>query len=409
MSFQLYTTTNNRLYVSGGMSTEIGFAKYIAHRTKAVYAGWDINIRMVYPHIIEDTLKSVVKHVQAVETHGCARTILHSPGFLSVPYMTELCDFIYLPSQFLVGFNSFNELQDTLENAKKAGIKAYAVAGYDGCIPHCLVAWIKFEKMPSAYTDLIENFLGSDRILLAGVYNKDGKTTGENVIHRYNDDIYLLHIHSCYGQKTLDKDWEIFKGLTDDFLSDQVEKDKSLHIGDWESALDNMTRSYIKTDYKGLVYRACASDTLPLYKLTYELSRVFMAINKIPIAGIVTNPYIMNTPTYEATYGYLSFSYWAGSSFIDKELPKLIKRDMPIGGVLWFNDQNLQKKTLYDKLIKEFPINKHVYICNQTPLCDELTSWIEKYKPKTYPSHTPVSIYQLGVAMKEAQVKLDFL
>ena len=406
MSFQLINK-NNRIYVSGGMSTEIGFAKYIAHRTNKVYAGWDINIRKVYPDMILDTLRNVTDQIRIVEPEGSTRTVLHSPGFLSVPYITELCNMIYLPSQFLVGFNSFTELHLMMQKLKISGVKAYAVAGFDGCIPHCLVAWIKFLEMPPQYNDLIQKYLHSTNVLMMGVYDEEGKTFGENVIYQYGNnqghicegDVYMLHIYSCYGQNTSQKDWEIFQKLAPDFQSAKMSNMSCKYVGDWESAFDIMSVKYYPT-YDGLCQFAHATDTLPLYRLTYELSRMFMQHNNINIKGIVSNPYIMNTPTYEANFGYLGYTYWVGSSHIDNDLPELITRDLPKGSTIWFNDQNSQKAILKQELVKKFPNYKHVYINNSNPLCDELTNWIEKYKPTVYPQSNYVSLEQLSRAME---------
>lgn len=413
MSFQL-NETKNRIYVSGGMSTEVCFAKYMAWRTNKVYAGWDINIRSVYPKIIEDTLESVVKYVKAVESKGCGRTILHSPGFMSVPYMTELCDFVYLPSQFLVGFNSFNELDKLLTSLKEVGIKAYAVAGYDICIPQCLVAWIKFLEMPHIYKDLIQNYLQSDNVLLIGVYEKKGLTFGENVIHQYGtntgrieeNDIYMLHIHSCYGSKTLSEDWKTFESLAPDFQRTRINMDKCPYVGDWESAFDIMECTYLK-GYSGRIHYASAPDTLPLYKLSYELTRKYLAVNKKTITGIVSNPYILNTPTYEVHYGYLAYTYWAGSNHIDTELPKLIEQDLQNGGTIWINDQNNQKAILCQDIHERFNTYNTVYINNSNPLCDELTKWVETYKPLKYERCTFVSLPQLNEAMIESGVVME--
>lgn len=411
MAFQLLEK-NNRVYVSGGMSAEISFAKYVAHRTTKVYAGWDVRIRMVYPEMIIDTLRSVVEHVRIIEPEGCARPVLHSPGFLSVPYMTELCDMVYLPSQFLVGFNSFADLHRMLYVLSSNGIKAYAVAGYDGCIPHCLVAWIKFLEMPVIYDDLIQNHLHSDNVLAVGVYDDNGETIGENAILQYGEktgtiqpgDVYMLHIHACYGQQTLQKDWEIFRRLAPDFVQEKMSSEKCKYVGDWESAFDIMYNKYYP-NYDGSLHFARAHDTLPLYRLSYELTKSYLRINNLPVKGIVANPYILNNnPTYEVNYGYLSYTYWAGSSNVDSDLTSLIEKDMPECGTLWFNDQYGQKLSLYQKLCDSYPTYKKVYISNSNPLCHELTNWIEKYKPKNYPARNNLSLWQLFKVMEVAGV-----
>lgn len=426
MSFQILDK-DNVIYASGGMSTEVNFAKYVAFRKQKVYGGWDNNIRLVYPSIIRDTLTRVVNHVKMLESKGCNKTVLHSPGFLSVNYMTELCNFVYLPSQFLVGFNSVRELKNVLTDLKENGIEAYAVAGYDGCIPNCLVAWIKFVKIPPQYQDLIENYLQSDSVLFAGVYSENSRTYGENVIHQYgeptntitSENLYFLHIISCYSlplseepecasitfytpppPNPTQQDWDIFRKLALDFECSKIHNETLCsYVGDWESAFDISKEKYFPT-FMGVIKFAQAIDTKPLYKVSYELSREFMDINHITIQGVVLNPYILNTPTYETNYGYLGYSYWGGNPDLEKELNRDIPQDLPSNGTIWFNDQNSQCRDLYDRIHN---IQK-VYIDNSSSLSEELTSWINKYKPKQYPRRDFISLKQLCIVLEKCNV-----
>jgi protein-tyrosine phosphatase len=410
-SFQIKEVLENKnLRISGGgMSAEIGFAKYYAFRRKLVYTGWDINIRMVTPNIIINTLNYIVDNVKKIESRGCMKPILYSPGYLSVSYMVELCNLIYLPSQFLIGFNEIKQLKAVLQTLYNNKIKAYAVAGYDSCISHCLVAWIKFIEMPPQYDKLIKNYLHTDKLLLAGVYDKNHETFGENIIYQYGSqteciqskNIYFLHIYSCYGDK-ITKDWTIFKKLAIDFKSENMGKEKCTYVGDWESALDFMDETSFYPSYYGNFYKAGAKDTLPLYKLSYQLSRKFMKINNISINGIVANPYIMNSPTYETHYGYLGFTYWAGNPNVDEYLFQLIKNDLPENGTLWLNDQNNQKINLYHL----FENIKIIHINNSSPMCIELANWLEKNQPRVYPTRDYINIYQLKKIMEKCDIKL---
>jgi|LakMenEpi03Aug12_release.lakeMendotaPanAssembly.Ray.scaffolds.fasta_scaffold27480_4 protein-tyrosine phosphatase len=389
---------DNNIFVCGGMSTEISFAKYCAFRMEKIYSGWEVNIRTIYPDIIIDTLKYVVNTVKNMEVKGCQKPVLYSPGFLSTPYMTELCNMVYLPSQFLVGFNSVQDIKKMLQTLNDSGIKAYAVAGYDACIPNHLVAWIKFIEMPPQYADLICNYLKTDKILLCGVYDVNQKTFGENVIFQYENytgsikenDLFFLHIFSCYGEQTFLKDWNVFKTLAPDFDESKMIDKKCSFVGDWESAIDFIDLSYFPS-YTGKLYSATALDTLPLYNLSYELSRCFMLNNNITIIGIVANPYIMNNPTYESHYGYLGFTYWAGNPSCGNILKSLVNKDMPENGTLWLNDQHEQRKEFLDM----FPGCKKIYINNKNSLGYELSEWIGKYKPVVYPRRNYVSFPQL--------------
>lgn len=396
-----------KVYCDGGMSPEIAFTKYYSHRVKKVYAGWNVSIKMVYDDIVAHSLLNVVKTIKMVESEGCQKTVLHSPGFLSVPYLNELCNFVYLPSQFLVGFNNISDLRSMLLNLKIKGIKAYAVAGYDGCVPECLVAWIKFIEMPPCYREVID-YLKSEKVILAGVFDKEGKTLGENVIFQYGPcaekieegDIYFLHIHTCYGGE-ISKDWEIFKRLCPDFEPESILATvKCGYVGDWESAFDFMTKEYFPC-YAGSVHFLFAGDTKPLYDLSFVLSEFFMKINRIPVKGLVLNPYIMNSPTYETNYGYIAYCHWAGSDNLEKELFGKYREGMEI----WFNDQNSQKKGVREEIEKRKI--KLTYIDNSSPLCEELTNWILGHKPRSYSQKDFVSAFQLQRLCRGVAVHFD--
>ena len=102
MSFQILEN-NNLIYVDGGMSTEISFAKYYAYRKNMTYSGWNINIRIVYPEIILETLKYIVETVKNIESMYCQKPVLLSPGFISVPYIIEmLMQFVVTMVVFLI-------------------------------------------------------------------------------------------------------------------------------------------------------------------------------------------------------------------------------------------------------------------------------------------------------------------
>ena len=382
----------SRITVVGGMSTEMHFAKYYAYRTNKNYRGWDNRIMMCHPNIILDTINYVTETVKSIEVQGCMKPILYSPGFLSVGYIVELCNYIYLPSQFLIGLTKIKDLELMLKTLYSKGIEAYAVVGYDSCIPNCLVAWIKFMKMP--YIDLIENYLESDKILIAGVYDKNHETFGENEIYSYStvnntqissQDIYFLKINKCYDKQN-DQDIEIFNRLLPDF--DKLGTQKSKFVGDWESGIDIVDQY---PTFKHKIYVMVTKDSLPLYKLSYELCKKFMQINNIDVKGIVANPYIISNPTYETHYGYLAFSYWQFNGTVITMLEDRVQKDLPKEGTLWLNDQNSTRKDLFDK----FNNVKRVYINNTSTLHDELYEWIISHKPKIYTKKEYVSINQL--------------
>jgi hypothetical protein len=362
---------------------------------------------MAYPNIITDTLQFIVEQVKTIETEKCEKTALIAPGFLSVSYMVELCNFIYLPSQFLVGFNKMEDIIAILNNLSENGIKAYAVAGYDDCIPHCLVAWIKFIEIPFFYKDLITNYLKSTKVVMGGVYANDNITFGENYIYQYNrrtetiteGDIYLLHINACYGQD-IQIDWSIFKNLVSDFININVIQRSINYITDWESGFDLLSPSWFG-DFDGVIHLLSARDTKLLYAISYELSKKFININNISISGLVLNPYIINNPFYEANYGYIGYTYWQGNSSYQRDI-NTIFQDIPKNGLIWFNDQFNNIEPFYNIIIK-----KKLRINNTSTECKELASWIKNYKPLQYPLRNFVSISQLKDVLEKVRVNLQ--
>ena len=140
--------------------------------------------------------------------------------------------------------------------------------------------------MPPQYNDLITNYLASNNVILSGIFDTNNKTIGENVIYKYEEkgnndnicygDIYLLCINSCYIQKSLSKDLEIFSSLLKDFKPEWLSENRSYNIGDWESAIDIIDTNFYPTSQKYNLYCMTSKDTLPLYKLSYELSKEFI-------------------------------------------------------------------------------------------------------------------------------------
>lgn len=393
----------NKIYAEGGMSTEVMFAKYYAFRTNSTYSGSEFRVNIVYPEIIFETLDYVTSQIKKLEYENCQKPILYSPGYMSVPYMVELCNFIYLPSQFLVGFNCMADLENLLSKNYDLGIESYAVVGYDGCIPYCIVAWIKFTKMPPQYEDLIKNYLHSDSILMAAVHDDGHNTIGENAIYGYSKlhnylkpqpkDIYLLCINSCYSKNAIDLDLKIFSSLVTDFNKSNV-GERCKFIGDWESALDIVGYEFYPQYTKEIVV-CSAYDTKPLYELSYKLAKRFLEINHKKVTGIVANPYIISSPTFEMYKGYLPYCFWQGNSNSLVEFLEKCQNDLPKDGEIWINDLmgNCEK---FNGCYPSFTL----YTNNKTARCDESSTLIEYNKPLYYERRDYVSLKELKNVMK---------
>jgi hypothetical protein len=103
--------------------------------------------------------------------------VLYSPGICSVPYLVETGNLIYLPSHFLVGVNSLNELINMLDTAYDQGYRCYAVLGYDPFLKDQLCAWIKFTEPPREYVNLI-NELKVENVIVMSCHDIKGDYHG---------------------------------------------------------------------------------------------------------------------------------------------------------------------------------------------------------------------------------------
>jgi len=425
MSFSIIETDNN-IICDGGMSTEICFAKYLAHKTNKVYGGWNNSIRMAYENCINDTLNFVVNSVNLVEKlpyeynedlstahYNCTLThnnqieyAIISPGFMSVPYLTEYMNCIYLPSQFLVGVNNMKDLEVMLLKAKQIGIKCYASVGYDACISHCFVAWIKLLEIPIHYINLL-NRLNITKIICCGVFNTQFTTLGENIGRYYGNikghkhlaesDIYLMYINESYTHSR-DKDDILFGDLISDFNHSLV-SDRINYLNDWESGFDSILSFADK--FNGTAYIFYANDTLPLYKLSYHLGKYFAFINNITIKGFVFNNYIITNPTYEINYGYLPVCYWQQNPDASLIIHDTIKDTILPSSEIWINFTHSDPIT---NIMNHFSDHKLFLICNSSPLIPELKDFINKFKPTQYPQFKKININALKLICKSSGV-----
>lgn len=304
---------NNYLYTDGGMSAEICFTKYIAYKTGKQFAMW--NPREVSiddnPNIIVNTVNEICQTVRVVSEKE--KTCVISAGVVSVPYLIELMDTMYLPSQLLVCVRSMEKLKRIIDNANDSGIECYAELGLDGCLPDCMVAWVKFTKIPPPYMNLLKE-LRVESLIMLGV-NK-GVVGGENIARLYegrncdeplNRSIALLYINEGYGKSKTDEE-EYFCSLVSDFDKEKI-GDRVYYVHDWESALVFNPEKFAE-NFIGDKHVIGSCDSLHIYDLSWHVSREFMRINDIKPKGIVLNPYFINNPLFEVNHGFIAYSYW---------------------------------------------------------------------------------------------------
>ncbi len=395
---------NGVVICSGGMSTEVAFSKYFANVCKMIYGGWEVIPVKATPNFIIDRVNYIVNTIKTIDKPG--KPVLFSPGFLSVPYITDLCNWTYIPSQFLVSVNSILELQEILGRASESGYKCYAVAGYDGCLPTGIVAWIKFLELPPPYLDYLEEYK-VPLVTIMAVWDRLGKTLGENIARSYNkpggtlaaNDIYLMYVNECYGKEEIDD--KMFRKLLSDYDNKLVSKKPAKYISDWESGIDAFTT--VTSNFDGHIMHVSASSTVPLYNLAYYLAQQFMHINNIAPKGIVLNEYMISNPIYEIYYGYQPFLYWQGNTAhtLLKQLAELI----PLTEIenIWITGCRDQSEyscwAMEDK--------KYTIILDTSSLQPNLVRWIHTHKPKEYPKFCYIDKYLFQLTCKSA--KLDLL
>jgi hypothetical protein len=381
------------IMLEGGMSTEICLTKYLSNRSNKVYQGWKPTSFFCTGNIIHETIMNICTNIINV-TKGEKRCVF-SPGILSIPYVVELTDSMYLPSQLLLSVKSLDDLDDVLKYAKFNGIKCYAEVGYDGCMPEGLVAWIKFLEIPKLFIKLLTALGVSDIITICvnkiGIANK-----GENIARFYKKEkthtysiqegsILFLYINEGYNLKTKVEEETLFSKLVKDFNPAYV-REQVDYIQDWESGITDPYK--LLNNWKKRKYIICAPDTLQIYNLSWYLTREFIKINGIKFKGFVMNPYFINNPLYEAYYGYLAYNYWqqnpnALNNF--RELKDGIK------GELWVNTikggNNVVNQLNSDEI--------HTKIEMSSPYSNELADWIYKYRPGSYSNIQYISLFNL--------------
>lgn len=73
----------------------------MAFKRNCFYVGY----KRVIPNLTSDFVHKMLWYVyDEIKAHkNSGKTILYSPGICNVPYLVETCNFVYLPSHFLVG------------------------------------------------------------------------------------------------------------------------------------------------------------------------------------------------------------------------------------------------------------------------------------------------------------------
>ena len=411
MSFQL-VRHNNNIYTSGGMSSEISFVKYCANRdAEVLYSGWDNNLRMVYDNIILDTIAIICFHVKAREYEKCNKKILYGPGHPTVPYLTELCDLIYLPSQLMLCFDNMESLVSMLKHTCNNGIRVYALLYLDSKVSNTksVCACIKFAEVPRDYLNLMK-FLHTRDLFTMGVKSENLSNQDVrryNIPHdEYDINIFVVHIFpKSYVEKDFTFEWSKIEERCRDFDRLKISHEQTTDIGDIEFGIDVV--GDVNLSIQGIKQHTILSkNRYILCNISYELSREFMHVNRIPIRGIVYNGlYMTSIPTFEVNKGFLAYT---NNSFnpIEIDLPKE-------GGIVWFNDLVMHNHKLSEQ-IKESLGKKQVlmYINNTNTLCHSTLHYIKQNmitsegRFKSYPRRDYISINKLQLVLQRCGLEI---
>ena len=375
------------------MSPEICLVKYLARRTGCVYGGWKPTSFFSTGNVVYETIRIIVAEIR--NSTKSERNCIISPGVLSIPYVVELTDSMYLPSQLLISVRSMKELKEVLACAKKSGIKCYAEVGYDGCMPLGLVAWIKLLELPELYLSLLRD-LGVRSLVTIGVNRIGYATPGENLARLYSEKkrveregmIALLYIGEGYGMTRKDEE-KLFSEKVKDFNPKLVQH-RLKCIQDWESGTIDPER--LLSNWFGVKHIICAKGTMEIYDLSWYLTLEFTKLNGIRVKGTVLNPYFVNNPLYEAYYGYVAYSYWQRNSKAYDHYKGLL------GGLeietpeLWINATGGTEK-LTAKLDPKLITTKIEISSSHS---NELSDWILAHSPSSYDGVEFVSLFTLN-------------
>lgn len=414
MSFQL-VRHNNNIYTSGGMSSEISFVKYCANRDEnVIYSGWDNNLRMVYDNIIIDTLAIICFHVRAREYEKCNKKVLYGPGHPSVPYITELCELVYLPSQLMLCFDNIESLVSMLKHTYDNGIQVYALICIDIRVinTRSICACIKFAQIPKDYLNLMQ-FLQTQDILTMGIKS-------ENIVYQdvrkydipkgeHDINIFVVHMNSksCI-EKDLTLEWSQMEERCIDFDRLKISSEQTTHISDIEFGIDiigdiNLSAHCIKQ------HTILSTNKYILCNISYELCREFMHVNRIPIRGIAYNSlYMVSNPSFEVNKGFLAYTniFPDISNFIEIDVPKE-------GGIVWFNDMNMHRHKLSENIKESLGKNQILmYINNINTLSHNRLQYIRQNmvnsegRFKSYPRRDYISIHKLQLVIQRCGLEI---
>jgi len=355
--FEITTNSHdNTLSVRGGMIPEICFGKWYASVVGMTF----INPTVLTPtrddidlDCIHNTVEYIAYVINGIDMHLTDVAVL-SPGFLSLPYVLELMDCVYLPTTLMITVNSMSRLDAILEQARVRGIDCCAEVGIDNAFTGHLVAYIKLLEIPPAYQRVLTKHCVSE-IVTMGIHGIGSK--GNNIARRYTlsstSRSNITVVYTNQGIYSRPEEELSIRTRALDFNSSSV-GDRVYYVFDWKTGIRNpfdMTESLkLNSQIRHMLFQ----DYQCMELTSWWLSMVFITKNGITPRGHMFNPYMISDPLKETTYGFIGYVFWDQDMDIwerfimlrgNERLPELWVKDTPEGLGIYANIPYTRKIT----------------------------------------------------------------
>lgn len=288
----------DRVVITGGMGSENCFAKCISYKKKKFYQKTDHSLKNISRTTIVDTLRYIVSFY-GKETHS---KVIYSPGYLSIPYLFELADMAYLPSELFMKFESIDSVRESIKYANEQGNNCYGIIRFNSVLNEWHVC-VKFRSLPVIYREFL-NDSHCRNFYVMSLWTPEGVLGGTNNHQIGGESIVYL----CMGEENA---LETFSKYFGQHLSDMVEKKPCYMIANWCSTIDYITEVSEDIGECRKVHMVTTGRIESMFTLGYESSLLFMRKNNIDRRGTVLLPDdMMGHPLHESYIGHAPCFYF---------------------------------------------------------------------------------------------------
>ncbi|QLC65969.1 hypothetical protein LPB248_06655 [Flavobacterium sp. LPB0248] len=371
--------------LDGGMSAEYVVEKSAENLTSGISHSWKVNAPgsgpnhvLATPDFLEKSVnKTVGFYNKAFGEYVKIETVIISPGFPSIPYISNALKAPVLPLHFLVSVNTVKEIQTILKTANDKGIASYATLSHDPSVPYA-VSWIKLLDLPEAYKKFIVQHQVKQVVVLGATGTSGGETKAKQLFYdnTINGEYANRSIYIMYPGTSEDDVKTLNNKIVD--LRDFKQQNNFIQIADWESGINQKQLSNFSKSVKSINGSIASSsitaeDLGRLYYLGTYSTLALMYKNKDAfkgVNGVVFNPYLISHPAIELKKGFVPLLYWqlVGANYtvynLEQDVFKAIKHFYPVTNVkslkLWLNStRNFGAKWSANNLKEE--LNKKGY------------------------------------------------